>query len=128
MYKGKVLTNIAVPANTPVPFELVYNTNRKTTPDQGVVSIHDYGLWDVEAHLNVTGVTGEVTAQIFINDEPEALTYENLEAATEITTLNITDQLRVIPSLIPQVVKVSVRLSVPATVQAGSFFLVGERK
>ena len=128
MYKGKILADIAVPANTPIPFQTVYNTNRKTTPNQGVVGIHDLGLWDVEAHLNVTGVTGEITAQFYINNEPEASTYENLEAATETATLTIPDQLRVIPSIIPEEIKVSVMLSVDATVRAGSFFLVGERK
>lgn len=127
MYKGKILTDVAVPANTPIPFATVYNTNTKTVPSDGVVKIRDLGLWDIDAHLNIIGVTGEVSAQFFINDEPEAVTYENLEAATENATLSINDQLRVVPAIIPEEIKVSVMLSVAATVRAGSIFLVGKR-
>lgn len=124
MYKGIIDTITTVAANEDIPFRTVLNTNWKTSPNNGAVSILDPGYWNVNAQINFTGVTGPITAQFYDNGVAIPDTAWTIEATnTDALTATIIDVLKVIRSYGIELARLSVRLSVATTINRAVFII-----
>ena len=123
MYKGRITTPITVTAGTDIPFTTAWAT-LPTLPDttDAMVRLLQPGIYDVNVSLVITGVGGDaVTAQLYADGVaiPEAVATSTATGTTELITLSITDAVRTVMSLMPNVVDLSVRLTEDATVNSG---------
>lgn len=124
MYKGIIDTQVAVAANTDIPFRTVLNTNWKTSADGGAVSIKNAGYWNAKAQINFTGVTGPITVQFYNEGEPIPDTAWTIEAEnTDNLTATLLDVLHVIRRYGTDFAKLSVRLSVATAVNRAVFIV-----
>lgn len=124
MYKGIITTPIAVAANTDIPFNTILNTNMKTIPSNGAVTILEPGYWNVRTQLNFTGVTGDVEIQFF--NDGTAITdtiWTFAAAASDVVTATLEDVIRVVRSVPMDFAKISVRINQVATVNTGVFII-----
>jgi len=119
MFLGTV-TGWTSALNTDVPFATKINSNAKVTNTNGLISLNRTGLWNVDTMLVVTGVTGNVSAQIYADGvaDPTAIATDTIDTSGT-ATLNITDAVRTVVASYPNVGQISVRLSVASATVTG---------
>lgn len=115
MFKGIIISATDIPVNQNLPFSVKWNTNSNTRYNVGTdtVDIYSAGYYDVAVKLVLTGVTTDVTAQLYANGAPiaESAVTATVGATTDIITLNIVDTVHVVPTSLNNVATLSVRLS-----------------
>lgn len=124
MYKGTITTPIAVAANTDIPFNTILNTNMKTVPSNGAVSILNAGYWNARTQINFTGANGDIEVR-FYNDGVEIpdTVWTFSAAPSDVITATLEDVLKVVRTFPINVAKISVRISSVATVNSGVFII-----
>ena len=125
MYKGTITTPTPVIAGQDIPFTTVLNTNAKTLPASGAVNILSPGYWDAEAQIEFTAAAGDITISFFVDgvEVPETQWEQSGLVTTDVVTANLLDVLKIVRTLAPTLATVSVRLSVPATINRAVFVL-----
>lgn len=110
MFLGNVSGWTSV-VGTDIPFETVINSNNKISNNNGLISLRKSGYWNVDAMVSVTGVTGDVEAQLYADGEAVdgAIAIATLASGGS-ATLNISDAVRTVFSAYPDVANISVRL------------------
>lgn len=110
MFLGNVIGWTSV-VGTDIPFETVINSNNKISNNNGLISLRKSGYWNVDAMVSVTGVTGDVEAQLYADGVAVdgAVAVATLASGGS-ATLNISDAVRTVFSAYPDVANISVRL------------------
>lgn len=110
MFLGNVSGWTSV-VGTDIPFETVINSNNKISNNNGLISLRKSGYWNVDAMISVTGVTGDVEAQLYADGVAVdgAIAIATLASGGS-ATLNISDAVRTVFSAYPDVANISVRL------------------
>lgn len=111
MFKGTIANGTSV-ANADIPFVTALNTNDRTSNQNGVISLHKAGYYNVDMNLTVGGVATTVVATLYADgvatDTEAGIT---LSDSADIGVINLTDAIRVVQAQYPDVGKISVRLN-----------------
>lgn len=122
MYKGNITNPTVLTTDAIIPFNTVWNTNKNTVPSgTGEVELRTAGYYDVAVMATVTGVTvSPIAIQLYDGDEPiaETVAETDITATTGIHTVNITDTIHVVPSILPTFAKLSVRVGGDVTISS----------
>lgn len=114
MYKGTIASITDQTTNTNIPFTTKWNTNTNTRYNIGTeaVDIYSPGYYDVIVKLVLTGVTTDVTAQLYSNGAPiaESAVSATVGADTDIVTLTIADTVHIVPTALNSIADISVRI------------------
>lgn len=119
MYKGTIVNDITVAANTAIPFKTEINSNGNTTPLEAsnAVAINTTGYYNINVMMSVTDITTtNVTMTLYANDEEIASTSTDITANTGVAALHIMDAERIALAPTSEKVKITVGLSGAATV------------
>jgi hypothetical protein len=120
MFKGIVIGDTAVAANTNVPFTVVRNTNRNTAYDiqDNAVNINAPGYYDISATIVATSTAAAtVTAQLFANGVPiPGATSTFTIAAAGTGTFTLIDNEKVDLTNIQSLANISIQFDAAVTV------------
>lgn len=122
MYKGNITTPTVLTTGSAIPFVTVWNTNRNTVPiGSGEVQLRGSGYYDVSVMATISGVTvSPIIIQLYDGDTPiaETVAETDITATTGVHTVNITDTIKVIPSIDNTYARLSVRVGGDATINS----------
>lgn len=122
MYKGRITTETKVEGGAIVPFSTVFNTNANTIANgDGSVSVRKRGYYAIDAVIVAADITDPLMAQLYVNDTPipEAISEIAVGSVAEdiILPLNIQDIEKIVPDMLPNLARFSVRLTAAATIK-----------
>lgn len=111
MFKGTIANGTSV-ANADIPFVTALNTNDRTSNNNGVISLHKAGYYNVDATLTVAGVSGNIVATLYADGvATDTQVADTLDDTSDIATLSLTDAIRVVQAQYPNVGNISIRLN-----------------
>lgn len=118
MFLGRV-TNYTNVVGTDIPFVTELNTNTKTRNTNGSVEILERGLWNIDASIEVTGVTGNIGVQLLADGVVRDTRTTTLDLATDLQSVSFADAIRVIFAQYPDTASISMRVDTAGVVVNG---------
>ena len=121
MYKGTIVNDITVTANTNIPFTTKLNTNGNTSYDatNNVINILNSGLYNVDLMVNMTDVAvGDVSIQL-VGDGvviPETVLTATSGSVTDALNFSVHDTIRVSPTVANTFATIGVQATVGGTI------------
>ena len=104
-----------------IPFATVINTNNKVLNNNGTILLRKPGYWNVDASLELTGVTGEVIVSVYADGvETGSFAESNLATAASIRNVGIVDAIRTVLVNVPDTANISLRVDTAGVTVSGT--------
>lgn len=103
-----------------IPFQTVKNTNSKITNSNGLLSLRTGGLWDIDAALTLSGVTGNVVVSVLADGVATGTTVTATTTAAGFVTVPIVDAIRTVLAQYPNVANVGLQIDTAGVTVSGT--------
>lgn len=103
-----------------IPFQTVKNTNSKITNSNGLLSLRTGGLWDIDAALTLSGVSGDVVVSVLADGVATGTTVTATTTAAGFVTVPIVDAIRTVLAQYPNVANVGLQIDTAGVTVSGT--------